>query len=153
MRQPACAFLAFVLVLAACSRSPAAAPASHIGDAAGVGDEYQAEIARLEFPEGYEPAARPPGVRDDERYETGFGISTADFQWLCAWFDEHMTYRVTDEARSTHALDVLAKFPSLALWDHMDSAGRETILTAVEAARDGDSTGIESQQTAMMCTD
>lgn len=147
MRTGGAALVGLLMFVAACS------PQATDNDAAGLQLEYQRELAHLAFPPGFQPADGPPGAKPDERYEPGFGVSSADFQWLCAWFDEYQSNRLTVQANSNRALAVLSTFPNLALWDHMDPTGRAKIMDAVEAAMAGDPSGISAQQAAMACAE
>jgi hypothetical protein len=122
-----------------------------VNDAAGMNAEYQAELRRLEFPAGFHPASHPPGYEDDANFETGLGTDSAEFQWLCAWFGEVVDQQAKHPDRAGHGLDVLATFPKMQLWTHMDPAGRQTIMDAVTAAKASDLSGIRSQREAMMC--
>jgi hypothetical protein len=153
----AAARVALLLVLAGCSPGPATVDASDgqqttgLTDARGLNGEYRSELARLEFPPGVSPPPRSNAEQPDAAYEAGLGASSADFAWLCAWFAEYMGQRTLDPARASHALDVLGTFPELGLWQHMDPAGRQTIVAAISDARGGRTTGIADQREAMMC--
>ncbi len=156
MARASSAAVVLALILEACSpglgtpRSSTGGP-SGLNDANGLNGEYQAEVARLEFPPGVSPPPRSNAEQPDAAYEAGLGTSSADFAWLCAWFSEYMGHHAHDRARATHALEVLDRFPQLGLWNHMDPAGRQTIVVAIADARAGKIEGIYAQREAMMC--
>lgn len=149
MKRGTCLLLA--VVLAGCARSGGDSTPV-FNNESGMQEEYRDALGQLSFPDGFAPPSSLPPSESGTKYEPGFGVSQADFVWLCAWFGEFMSSRGTEPARAEHALDVLSGFPSLELWAHMDGEGRQTIVDDVNAARNGDVSGIERQQEAMVCS-
>lgn len=139
--------VAVCVVLAGCG----SAQAEGMNDADGMQEEYRAELARLEFPPDYSPAAEAAEGESGASYQSGLGRGAAGFQWLCAWSQEWISQRALDSERADHALDVLDTFPELDLWNNMDNTGRQTILAAVDEARLNDPSGIQQQVEAIGC--
>lgn len=102
--------------------------------------EYAAETRRLELAPGdtwvVAPAELELGSPDPARpmrYEQGVGAQTAQFQWYCSW-----ARRALEDPEPAAALDRLAEFSSMSVWDDMDSNGHYLFSANLEDARGGD---------------
>lgn len=114
--------------------------------------EYANELARLRFPDGFVPPMTPPEGQPGANYQTGFGRSTADFMWICAWSQEWIAQEVSNPRAAAQALNELAGLPTVALWNSIDPGSREVLLSAVEHARQGDGSGLQAQIRDIDCT-
>ena len=142
---PVVAVALTVLTLSACATSaPEPVPRAQLSQDE-IQAEYAAETRRLELAPGdtwvVEPAelrlASPDPARP-MRYEQGVGAQTAQFQWYCSWAGQALT-----DSEPGSALVRLGEFPSMSVWEDMDSNGHYLFTANLEDARAGDLDALE----------
>ncbi|WP_117209586.1 hypothetical protein [Allorhizocola rhizosphaerae] len=93
--------------------------------------EYYQETERLKLPPGaqWKPAPILPsypdgsGVMRGNTYEIGWGKSTAQARWYCAWLSEWADQYGKDAARTATALEQLRKLPTMEQYTRFSDDG------------------------------
>lgn len=108
-------------------------------------EEYAAETAILELAAGETWVQIPPDLTLDSpdpkrpmRYEQGVGAQTAQFQWYCSWATE----AIHGDLKAS--LDRLETFPTMSVWDDMDTNGHNLFEANISDAHDGNLGTLES---------
>lgn len=103
--------------------------------------EYRAETGRLQLAPGDRWDPRPaqltvgaPGSSRSLMFEQGVGAQTAQFYWYCSW----ASAALADDGLGGDALAELEAFPTLSVWQHMDTNGHALFRHISDRAAQGD---------------
>jgi hypothetical protein len=126
---------AAMLGTSACGSAKATpTPAPQFVDGTGAATEYDTEMAGLTFPTGY---AVPTFAVEPGWYGVGVGMTSADFRYVCAWYDEWLRVRAGDPAAAATAIEHLSAVGSMPLWANIDPGGQQAITAAIEQMKLG----------------
>lgn len=114
-------------------------------------EEYNAATQNYELPPGMTwagakdlpPAPDQNGVMRGNSYEPGYGTTTAEFEWICAWEKAYLDADGPGTEAATDAITHLSSAPDTLLYRISDAGFQASLDDRITRLRLGDASAVE----------